>query len=355
VTPKQALEQGANLVAKLRSGEHGGSGGFMNALERRRLLIAAGSWLVAPLASRAQAPGRVYRIGFVSAGSPSRRPSGFSQGLRELGYVEGQNLVIERRYAEWQYERLPGLVEDVIRTKPEVIVTSSSAATRAAMKATRTIPIVFTGVSDPIDTGLVTNLARPGDNVTGFSYAFGDGLTAKWLQLLKQAAPKVTRVAALHSYATGAQAKLVQDLLTAAQVLKLRLDLHYATSAAELDAAMTAISGSGAQALVVTGSPILNGNRPKLIQFAADKRLPAIYFSETFADEGGLMSYGPNAQDVARRAASHVDKILKGAKPGDLPVEQPTQFELVINLKTARTLGLEMPQAVLLSATRFVE
>jgi putative ABC transport system substrate-binding protein len=275
--------------------------------------------------------------------------------MRELGYVEGQNVRIEMRFAEGRPERLPKLVEELIELKPDVLAVGSTIGARAAKKATTTIPIVFAGSSDPVAGGLVPNLAHPGGNITGFSLAYGDGFAGKWMELLKEAVPEVSHVAALWSSSNAAAVRFVKELETAAQKLEVILDVHHAANLAELDVALTAIVRSRARGLIVVPSPFAATNRRKLVQFAASERLPAVYFFEKFADEGGLMSYGPDFADVYRRAASHVDKILKGAKPGDLPVENPTKFDLVINRKTARALGITIPQSILLRAHRVIE
>jgi putative tryptophan/tyrosine transport system substrate-binding protein len=327
----------------------------MGHVERRQFLIAGSALLAAPFATRAQRAGRVYRIGFVSASPPGPRSVAFLQGLRELGYVEGQNVSIEMRFAGGRLESLPALVEEVIRTKIDVLVVGTTIGARAAKNATSTIPVVFAGSSDPVAGGIVTNLAHPEGNITGFSLAYGDGFAGKWLELLKEAAPKVSHVAALWNSGNAAHARIVKELQVAAQTLKARLDVIHAANSSELDEAFAAIGSGGPQGLIVTPSPFFSNNLDKLVQFAKSKRLPAMYFLEDFVDAGGLMSYGPSIADTYRRAASHVDKILKGAKPGDLPVEQPTKFELIVNLKTARTLGLKIPQSVLLRTDRVIE
>lgn len=311
--------------------------------------------LVAPLAAETQRVERVYRIGFVSPVTPGTRNDAFLQGLRELGYVEGHNVNIEMRFADGRPERLPGLIEEVIRLKVDVLVVGATIGARAAKRATATIPIVFAGSSDPVAGGIVANLARPEGNITGFSLAYGDGFAGKWLQLLKAAAPNVSHFAALWSSSNAAAARFVKELEVAARMLNVKLDVHHATNLPELDEALAAIGRSGARGLVVTPSPFAATNRDKLVQFAASTRLPAMYFVEDFAEAGGLMSYGPSIADTYRRAATHVDKILKGTKPGDLPVEQPTKFELTINLKTAHALGLNVPKSLLVRADNVIE
>jgi putative ABC transport system substrate-binding protein len=327
----------------------------MRRFGRRKVLIAGAVLLVAPLAADAQRVQRVHRIGFVSPTPPGARNEAFLQGLRELGYVEGHNVQIEMRFAEGRPERLPGLVEDVIRLKIDVLVVGATIGARAAKGATTTLPVVFAGSSDPVAGGIVTNLARPEGNITGTSLAYGDSLAGKWLELLKEAAPDVSHFATLWSSSNTAAAGFVKELQAAAGALNARLDVHHAATLPELDEALAAIGGGGARGLIVTPNPFSATQRDKLVQFAASRRLPAIYFVEDFADAGGLMSYGPSIADAYRRAAAYVDKILKGARPADLPVEQPTKFELVVNLKTAKALGLALPRPILHRADRLIE
>ena len=322
---------------------------------RRRLLVAGGALLLAPLLARAQGAQKVYRIGFLSPTAPGLRDQAFLRGMRELGYVEGRNVHIEMRFAEGRPERLPGLAEELIGLKPDVLAVGSTIGARAVKKATTTIPIVFAGSSDPVAGGLVPNLAHPGGNITGFSLAYGDGFAGKWMELLKEVAPEVSHVAALWSSSNAAAVRFVKELQTAARKLDVTLDVHLARNLPELDVALAAIGRSRAQGLIVVPSPFAATQRRKLVQFAAGERLPAVYFFEKFANAGGLMSYGPDFADVYRRAASHVDRILKGAKPGDLPVENPTKFDLVVNLKTAKALGITIPQSILLRADRVIE
>lgn len=322
--------------------------------QRRRLLLATGALLIAPGSARAQRA-RVHRIGFISPTAPGPRNDAFRQGLRELGYIEGRDVVIEMRFAEGRPERLPALVEELIRLNIDVLVVGATIGARAARNATATIPIVFAGSSDPVAGGIVTNLARPGGNVTGFSTAYGDGFAGKWLELLAAAVPGLSRAAALWSSSNAAASSFVSELQGAARTLHAGLDVHHAGDPAELDRELAAIGRNGAQGLIVTPSPFAATQRDTLVRFAASRRLPAIYFDESFADAGGLMSYGPDIADTYRRAASHVDRILKGARPGDLPVEQPTKFHLVFNLRTARAIGLVIPQSLLLRADRVIE
>lgn len=327
----------------------------MGLVGRRQFLAMAGALAMTSLDALAQRAARVYRIGFVSPTPPGPRNDAFLQGLRELGYIEGHNVDVEMRFAAGRPERVAALIEEVIRLKLDVLVVGGTIGARAAKKATTTIPTVFAGSSDPVAGGVVTNLSRPEGNITGFALAYGDGFAGKWLQLLKEAAPRVSRFAALWSSSNAAAARFVKELEQAAQVLSARLDVYHATNLPELDEALTAIANSGARGLIVTPSPFSNTYRHKLVQFATSKRLPAMYFDDSFADAGGLMSYGPSISDTYRRAATYVDRILKGAKPGDLPIELPTRFDLVINLKSARELGLAIPQSMLLRAARVID
>ncbi len=331
----------------------------MDQVGRRRILVAwsalFGALVVAPFTAEAQRTERIHRIGYVIPQSRGARNEAFVQALQKMGYVEGRNVHIEMRFAEGHPERLPGLVEEVIRTGIDVLVVGATIGARAAKNATSTIPIVFAGSSDPVAAGIITNLARPDGNLTGTSLALSDGFAGKYLELLKAAAPQVRHFAALWSSSNPAATRFVRDLQAAAPTLGVRVDVHHASNPAELDAALAAISGSGALGLVVTPSPFAVTSQDKLIRFAASRRLPAMYFDESFPAAGGLMAYGPSLVDAHRRAATYVDRILRGAKPGDLPVEQPTIFNLIVNLRTANALGLTIPQAVLLRTDRLIE
>lgn len=327
----------------------------MTQTQRREILIAAGVLLAAPLPARAQGAQRTPRVGFLSPTLPGSRNEAFLLGLRELGYVEGKNIHIDMRFADGRPERLAGLVQELIHLNVDVLVVGATIGARAAMRATATIPIVFAGSSDPVAGGIVTNLARPQGNVTGFSLAYGDGFAGKWLELLKEVASGVTHFAALWSSSNAAAAGFVKELQAAARALNAKLDAHQAANGSELDHALAAIGASSARGLVVTPSPFSATLLDRLVQFASDKGLPTMYFSEEFVDAGGLMSYGPSIADSYRRAASYVDKIVKGAKPADLPVQQPTIFNFVLNLRAARKLGLKIPQSTLIRANRIVE
>jgi len=319
-------------------------------------VAAAGALLVASFAANAQRATKVYRIGFVSPTGPGPRDQGFLQGLRDLGYADGENVSITLRFAEGRYERLPGLVQEMIGAQVDVLVVGATIGARAAKNATTTIPVVFAGSSDPVAGGIVSNLARPEGNITGTSYAFGGGFAGKWLELLKEAFPALTHVATLETSVNApAAARFVKELKAVAQSLRVKLEVYHATTLPRLQEAFAAIGRSGARGLIVTPSPFAATNSDRFIQFAASERAPAMYFFEDFPRAGGLMSYGPSIREAYRRAALYVDKILKGAKPGDLPVEQPTRFELVINLKTAKSLGLTVAPTLLLRADTVIE
>jgi ABC-type uncharacterized transport system substrate-binding protein len=322
-------------------------------MERRTFLgTLALSVLALPLAAEAQPAAKVARIGYLALNFASGRnlTEAFRQGLRDFGYVEGRNLVIEIRSAEGKPERLPALAAELVALKVDVIVVAGGAlAVLAAKQATRTLPIVFAGAADPVADGLVTSLARPGGNVTGLS-GFSPELVGKRLELLKQAVPGVSRVAAL--WQPGAVPELTEKHLlkeadVAARALGVRLQLVEARGPADFDRAFSDMTRARAGALSVLGTPMFFTERRRLVDLAAKNRLPAVYPWREFVEAGGLMAYGPNVADLYRRAATYVDKILRGAKPGDLPVEQPTKFELVINLKTAKALGLMIPPSLL--------
>jgi putative ABC transport system substrate-binding protein len=332
----------------------------MHRVQRRAFLIAAGALLAAPLATEAQQAAKVARIGFLSgnlANGPHLQEA-FRQGLRDLGYIEGRDVVIEYRDAEGKYERLPALAAELVALKVDVIfVGGATPSALAAKQATRTIPIVFAAIPDPVSSGLVTSLARPGGNVTGLS-ALSPELVGKRLELLKRAVPGVSRVAVLwQPGATGE--RTVKDILkeaeVAARALGVRLQFVEARGPADIDRAFSDMTGARADALTVLPGAMFVNERRRLVALAAKNRLPAVYGLREYVDTGGLMAYGPNLADLYRRVATYVDRILKGTKPGDLPVEQPTKFELVINLKTAKDLGLTIPQSVLARADEVIQ
>jgi putative tryptophan/tyrosine transport system substrate-binding protein len=315
--------------------------------------------LAVPLAAEAQQAAKLARIGYLSpnlAASPHRHEA-FRQGLRDLGYVEGRNVVIESRDAEGKDERLPTLAAELVALKVDVIVAAGTPATLAAKQATRTIPIVFAVAADPVTSGLVANLARPGGNVTGLSILAPE-LVGKCLEQLKQAVPGVRRVAVLwHSGGLGERTE--KDMLKAAEVaaraLGVRPQFVEARGPDDFDRAFSDMTRARADALTVLTSVMFLSERRRLVELAAQNRLPAVYPWREGVDAGGLMSYGANVADNYRRAAAYVDKILKGAKPADLPVQQPTKFELVINLKTAKALGLTIPPSLLQRADEVIQ
>jgi len=281
--------------------------------------------------------------------------SAFQQALRDLGYVEGQNLVIEYRYGEGSQERLNYMAAELVRLPVDLIVAGNAPGTRAAQHATRTIPIVMTNTPDPVGEGFVASLARPGGNTTGLS-AMRTELVGKQLALLKETVPQSTRIAVLANPAQPAYTLLLNNLTVAARGLGLQLHAAELRRAEELDTAFAAMTKADANALIVLAEPrLINTLRGRIVNLAAKSRLPAMYNWRTDVDAGGLMSYGPSQPEQDRSLAVYVDKILKGAKPADLPVEQPTKFELVINLKTAKALGLTIPQSLLLRADQVIE
>lgn len=331
----------------------------MSRIRRRKFLLAASALLGAPLV-RAQSPAKVPRIGMLfpgaapSAGEPSPNLDSFRQGLRELGYVEGRSIAIEYRWSEGKVERFPALAAELVRLDVAVIVTSSTPGLLAAKAATSSIPIVMTDVGDPVGVGAVASLARPGGNVTGLSL-FDTDLDAKRLELLKEVTPGLTRVGILWSENDLGMTRAFNRVQSAAQVLRLSLQNLGVRDAAEFGAALQAARTGQVEALIVTAQPFLVRHRAQVLDLVAKARLPAMYTFRSFVDAGGLMSYAPSLADLFRRAAGYVDKILKGANPATLPVEQPARFELVINIKTAKALELTIPPSLLLRADEVIE
>jgi putative ABC transport system substrate-binding protein len=333
-------------------------------MRRRHFISLFGSTAIAwPLTAAAQQATKMPRIGILSPGRPELSDptfnmlNAFLQGLRELGYREGQNLVIERQNADWSSDRLRELVADLVRRKPDIIVAFSTTAARPAKQATGTIPIVAVAMADPVADELVASLARPGGNVTGTTF-LGPELVAKRLQLLREIVPGLSRVAALwhpNAYSERTMAGVLNEIEAAARSLGLQLQLVPAVGPDDIVGAFATIAREHADALIVMPSPMLFGEYGRIVSIAANNRLPAMGAAREFADLGGLMSYGVNLPDLARQSATYVDKILKGAKPAELPVEQPTKFELVINLKAARELGLTISREFLLVADDVVE
>jgi putative tryptophan/tyrosine transport system substrate-binding protein len=306
---------------------------------------------------QAQQPAKIPKIGFLSSGTASFstfRNDVFQQQLRELGYVEGKNIAFESRYGEDNFDRLPSLADELVRLKVDVLVTNSTPAALAAKNATRTIPIVFLGVSDPVTVGLVDSLARPGGNVSGFSN-IAPVLAGKRLELLKETVPKLSRVAVLWDPKAPGSTQQWKESQLPARELGLHLYSMEVSSTDKYEDAFKEATKARSAAIAVTQNPLATSNRKRVTELAIRNRLPAIYPRKEFVETGGLMSYGPDVAEPQRRAAILVDKILKGAKPADLPVEQPTKFELMINLKTAKALGLTIPPVVLMRAEKVIK
>ena len=315
-------------------------------MDRRAFLSTmAGGLLAVPLAAEGQQTRKVPRIGVLGGQSPEISPPilVLREGLRELGYVEGQNIAIEWRWAQGKDERYPDLAAELVKLKVDIIVAPTTAGAKAAQRATKTIPIVMGFVSDPVALGLVANLARPGGNITGLGVPTPEN-AGKRLQLLREAVPTVARIAVLSDESQPADLRGTE---AAAQALGVQLQVWKVESGGELDRVFTAIARERTAGIIILGSTTLFANRARIAQLAVRHRLPTSAWARELTEAGCLMSYGANLHDVARRAAYFVDKILKGAKPGDLPIEQPTKFELVINLKTAKALGLTIPPSLL--------
>lgn len=315
--------------------------------------ILAIGLLATPVLANAQSGPKGYRIGVL--GNENTPPwEGLRQGLRDLGYVDGRNVTMEWRWSEGNTSRLPALAMELVALRPDVIVASGTQAVRAAMRATSAIPIVMTVSSYPDKLGLVQSLARPGGNVTGLSN-LGPELSAKKLELLREIAPKVSRVAVLWNPDSPVESLAFRELVTAAAAVGVEIQSVEVRSPDDFSAAFAAVASSRVHALVAVGNPVNFKGRQLIADFALRNRLPSIYDERLFVDAGGLLSYAPSFTDLFRRAATYVDKIVKGAKPADLPVEQPTKFELVINVKTATVLGLKIPLSLLVRADQLLE
>jgi putative ABC transport system substrate-binding protein len=332
-------------------------------IERRKFLAALGGAAAAwPLAARAQQAGKVYRIGLVFTTSSVSEMAGpdpihplvrtFVQGLAMLGYLPGQNLLLEHRSAEGRFERFPDIMRELVANKVDAIVTVANPMTQAAKEVTGTVPIVMAYSVSPVEHGMVQSLSRPGGNVTGLAMNVGDEIPGKQLQILKELLPAISRVAFLHSKEQEAEG--VQNGEAAARKLGITL-LPAEHTPTDYTAAFAFIAREHPDALMVGASAVNVANRHSIVEFAGQRRLPAMYATREFVSIGGLISYGVDFHDIFRRAAGYVDKILRGAKPADLPVEQPTKFALVINLKTAKSLGLEMPDKLLSLADEVIE
>ena len=325
-------------------------------MRRRDLIVLVGSVVAAwSLPLSAQPPTKVPQAGVLWPGSaPDKWDEAFREGLHTLGYVEGRNVLLEYRWAEGKQERLRDLAEELVRLKPDLIVTISAPAILALKQATATIPIVFAGTSDPVRSGFAANLAHPGGNLTGLSLMAPE-LAGKRLALIKSLVPGSVRVAALWNASDEGMAIRVREAQLAAPALDVTLLSPEIRTLADLESTFTALTRDRPDALLVFVDPFTVSHRQRIVDFAAATRLPAIYEDRVFVEAGGLMSYGPSVQDNCRRAAIYVDKILKGAKPSDLPIEQPTKFELVINLKAAKTLGLSVPISMQQLADEVIE
>ena len=324
-------------------------------ITRRKLLVALIiSTLPATGASHAQQPRKPYRIGVLVSTTVAYRREAFLQGLREQGYVEGKNITIEFRSAEGKFDRLPDLAAELVRLEVDVIVTSSNPAIAALKQATRDIPIVMTVVGDPVGAGFVQSLARPGGNITGLSN-IAEELSGKRLELLKEINPKVSRVAVFRNSTIPTHAVLWKETQAAATAMGIKLIPLDFRGSDEFASLFGAMAKEHAEALTVLPQPISVVQRKQIVDLAAKYRLPGMYPFGDFVDVGGLIAYGPSSTDLWRRGAVYVDKILKGRKPADLPVEQPTRFELIVNMKTAKALGITIPQSILVRADRVIE
>ncbi len=319
--------------------------------------VVAVLFFVAPLAAGAQPAGKVHRIGFLgnsTAALEAHLVGPFREGLRELGYVEGQNIVIEYRWAEGKYEHFPALIAELIALKVDVIVTAGTPATQAVKKATTSVPLVMVAVGDPVGTGIVASLKRPGGNITGLT-SIADETQGKRLELLREVLPGVSLVAVLSNPENQSAAGVIKENRTAAQVLRMKVRVFDVKTSGELDETLKALVKERPGALIVLGDRLFLTHRQHIMDFATKQRLPTMPLHPELVDAGGLFFYGPSYPGMHRRAAYFVDRILKGARPADLPVERPTTFELVVNVKTAKALGLTIPQSVLLRADRVIE
>ncbi len=327
-------------------------------MDRRGFIGAVASgFLSGPIATQAQQPARIARVGVLFAGTQVAwvdSLKAFVQGLRERGWIEGRNLVLDFRYADDNYDRLPALAASLVAFKPDAIFAGSSPAIRAAIQATSTIPIVFETLGDAVSAGLVPNLGRPGSNVAGVS-GFSPELSAKRLQFIREIVPSATRVAVLANLQNLATPPVVRSMETAAGRMQVQLNVVDVRDPTQLTVAFEKILQSKAQALVVLSDPLLSGHRSRITEFAGRHRLPSAFDGQFRLAEGGLLSYGSLRLERFEQAAEYVDRILRGARPGDLPVAQPTKFELVINLKTAKALGITVPQSLLLRADQLID
>ena len=324
--------------------------------DRRRFVTGLGLLLASPVVAHTQPVGKLPRVGYLFYGSPGPSPEieAFRQGLRELGYIEGHSIAVEYRFASGQVERYPELAAELVRLKVDVIVASATPQALAAKQATRSIPIVFVLVADAVGAGLITNFARPGGNITGLTSSSAE-LGGKRLELLKQMVPKASRVAVLYNPTDRSNVLILEQLQESAPTLGLILQPLEVRKPREFEGAFVAMTRERAHAMFVPAGALTFEHRKVLVDLAAKHRIPAMWGHRSFVDAGGLMSYAVNLYDQNRQAAVFVDKILKGAKPGDLPVEQPTKLELVINLRPAKALGLTIPPSLLVRADQVIE
>ena len=327
-------------------------------MDRRAFVSGLGAVLATPFVAGAQQAGKVYRIGILQVGTAAANQhlfDAFKQGMRDRGYVEGQHIVFERRLGDGKSERVREAAAELVRMNVDLIVTSTDQGIAAVKQQTQTIPIVMANSTDPVGTGFVASLARPGGNITGNS-AMSPQLSGKRLELLREVVPTLSRVAILWNPDIRGAVIDYRETETAARSLHLQLQSVEVDQANNLDRALSAVTAGRAEALIVPAvSPLLFANRRQIVSFAQKTRLPSVYGTKDFADAGGLMAYGPNAADQWRRAGTYVDKILKGARPAELPVEQVTKFELIVNLRTAKTLGLTIPPSLLARADQVIE
>jgi len=329
-------------------------------MTRRCVLLGLAGLTAGALGSRlvraADPAQRVVRLSIVSPDTPSGAPPSFAvfwERLRELGWIEGQNLVVERRYAEGRYERMPALMAEVVERNVDVIFTAGTRGAMAAKNATSTIPIVAVGMGDPVRSGLAASLARPGGNLTGMSMGYSEGIAGKWLELLQETVPRLSTVAAIVNPDISVHRDQAKELEAVAPKRRLKVQIIELREVAALDGAFEHARREG-QAVLVLASNVTLGQRGQVSELAAKHRLPAIYNMLEFVDSGGLMAYAPDLAVMHRHAADQVDKIFRGAKPADLPIEQPTQYVLAVNLKTAKALGLSIPESILLQANEVI-
>jgi putative ABC transport system substrate-binding protein len=326
-------------------------------IRRREFIALAGGAAAWPLAARAQQPANVPRIGFLgnsTAALEANLIGPLRDGLRDLGYQEGRNIEVVFRWAEGKYERFPALIAELIAAKVDVLVTAGTPATQAIKKATATVPLVMIAVGDPVGTGIVPSLARPGGNITGLSSIAPD-LEGKRLELLREFVPRLSHVAFFLNPANAFHTVSMRQALFAAQALNIKLQPHEVRKSEDLDAAFATIVKEKPDALLILADRVFLHNRQRMMDFATQQKLPSVNAYRELVEAGGLMSYGPSYEDMHRRAAIYVDKILKGAKPADLPIEQPTKFSLFLNLKAAKALGLTVPPTLLARADEVIE